>query len=505
MRRPSLSRSGYYAGVIAGLLASTVMIALGRIWNAPVPPQLLADRLTSLVPVSVFGALLGQFESSAKPLTFVLILLGQIALGGLVGALLAPIVARRGEVGNLFGATLAATFGALALVLAPLGGIGVFGWGATVGLATAVTSFFLVALTFAGALAIGLREDRARSGQSTVSRRTLLRFVAVGIPVVVGLGYLGRFFVALSEKSRVSDSPRTAEGLLPALTPVDDFYVVSKNFVDPNVALATWNLKIDGMVDAPRTYTYQDLTARPAVRHIATLECISNEVGGRYMSNGEWTGFPLKDLLAEVGVQPGVYDVVFHAADDYSDSIPLRAALDPDTFLVYEIGGVPLPAEHGYPLRLLVPNIYGMKNVKWITRISLQNSDYRGYWQQRGWSDVAIIQTMSRIDTPYSASKVIAGQATTVGGVAFAGSRGIARVEVSIDDGKTWRDAKLEPPLSPLSWVRWTYAWTPPAGRATLVVRAYDGTGAMQTADESDPLPDGATGYHRVSIRVGTS
>jgi hypothetical protein len=208
-------------------------------------------------------------------------------------------------------------------------------------------------------------------------------------------------------------------------------------------------------------------------------------------------------LLDAASVQPGVVDAVFYAEDDYSDSVPVAVALDPDTFVVHELDGLPLTKDHGFPIRLLVPNIYGMKNVKWLNRISLVDNNYKGYWQQRGWSDVATIQTMSRIDTPYFASQVITGTPTLVGGVAFAGSRGISRVQVSTDDGKSWQDAQVEQPLSPLSWARWRYTWTPTsAGMTTLKVRAADGTGALQTDVKNPPLPDGATGYDQTSVRV---
>ncbi|MBX5446376.1 molybdopterin-dependent oxidoreductase, partial [Sphaerobacter sp.] len=159
---------------------------------------------------------------------------------------------------------------------------------------------------------------------------------------------------------------------------------------------------------------------------------------------------------------------------------------------------------HGYPLRLIVPGIFGMKNVKWITRIEAVDRDFQGYWQERGWSDIATVQTMSRIDVPASNRTLVAGQPTLIAGIAFAGDRGISKVEVSTDDGETWAPATLDEPLSPLTWVLWRYEWTPiRPGRYHLVVRAYDGQGQVQDAKERPPLPDGATGYHTVSVRVG--
>lgn len=342
------------------------------------------------------------------------------------------------------------------------------------------------------------------AGEVDPSRRQVLRAISIGVPTLVAGAYLGRFFLNLSGKSEVHSSTTATGTLPPALTPPADFYEVSKNFNNPNVNAAGWKLELAGLVERPASYSYDQIKARPAQQHIATLECISNEVGDKYISNGQWTGFPLRTLLDEAGIKPGVVDVVLYGADDYSDSIPLAAALDPNTFVVYELGGQPLTPDHGYPLRLLVPNIYGMKNVKWLTKISLVNYDFKGYWQQRGWSDVATIQTMSRIDVPRGSATLPVGQAALVGGIAFAGSRGIKQVQVSFDNAKSWQDARLEPPLSPLSWVRWTYQWTPETqGAFRLAVRAMDGRGEFQTAEVEDPAPNGATGYHKISVRVG--
>ncbi len=498
------SRSGYIPGIVAALIASVVMLLLGRVWGAPVPTQLLSDRITSLTPVDVFGAILGKLESSAKPLIFVLLFIGQLVIGGLIGALLDGLLKRDNSPLRLFGAISVVTFAILGFVFAPLGEVGIFGQHSSAGSTTTALSFGIIAIVYAGVLVAWLA---ARESEFAVdndeSRRRVVSLVAIGVPVLLASAYLGKFFVALNKKSQVPSAPDTADGISPALTPIDDFYVVSKNFIDPTVAQGGWNLSIEGLVDNPQSYTYDQIRSRTATKHIATLECISNEVGGEYISNGEWTGFPLKQLLDEAGVKDGVVDVVFYAEDGYSDSIPLTVALDPNTFLVHELDGQPLTKDHGFPVRMLVPNIFGMKNVKWLNKIALVDNDFKGFWQHRGWSDVAVITTMSRIDYPRALDTVTVGQPIKVGGVAFAGSRGIKRVELSTDGGKTWNDAKLEKPLSSLSWVIWTFDWTPDGdGKVTLEVRATDGTGQTQTKDENPPLPDGSTGYHTVSVKV---
>jgi DMSO/TMAO reductase YedYZ molybdopterin-dependent catalytic subunit len=507
MRRIPFSRSGFLPGVVAALIASVAILVLGRIWSAPVPPQLLADRITSITPVDVFGAILGKLESSAKPLIFVLLLIGQIVLGGLVGGLLAGLLKRGNTPLKLFLVTSLVSFGLLGLVFSPLGDIGLFGRNSSVGSTTTIISFAIISLVFSGVVTAWLAAMNSDFAvEYDESRRRVVGFVAVGVPILLASAYIGKFFVALNKKSQVPAAPDTPDGISPALTSVDDFYVVSKNFIDPTVSQSSWKLSIEGLVEHPRSYTYNEIRSHPATKHIATLECISNEVGGEYISNGEWTGFPLKQLLDDAGVKPGVVKVVFYGDDGYSDSIPLAAAMDPNTFLVHELDGAPLPQEHGFPARMLVPNIYGMKNVKWLTKIALVDNDFKGFWQHRGWSDVAVVNTMSRIDYPEWLDTVTAGQPVKVGGVAFAGNRGISKVELSLDGGKTWNAASQQKPLSPLSWVIWTYQWTPQeAGKVSLVVRATDGTGQTQTSEENPPLPDGATGYDLVQVKIAAA
>jgi DMSO/TMAO reductase YedYZ molybdopterin-dependent catalytic subunit len=285
------------------------------------------------------------------------------------------------------------------------------------------------------------------------------------------------------------------------LTP-KDFYTISKNLIDPSVDIGTWSLKIDGLVERPTTYVYSDITALPTHSDYYTLQCISNGVGGELWGNAHWKGVRLVELLARVGLKPGIRKVVFHADDGYTDSIVLDAALRPDTLLAYEMNGEQLPKEHGYPARLLVPGIYGMKNVKWITRIELVDYDFKGYWMQRGWSDTAAYQTSTRIDVPANRAQVGAG-AVALGGVTFAGHRGIQKVEVSLDDGRSWEDALMKPALSQNAWNLWVLKKELGAGTYMVKVRAVDGNGAVQTDLEADPLPDGATGYHSILLRVG--
>src|SRR5262249_45098901 len=192
----------------------------------------------------------------------------------------------------------------------------------------------------------------------------------------------------------------------------------------------------------------------PAVEDYRTLVCISNEVGGDLIGNAHWRGVRLRDLLERAGPAPGAVKVVFTCADDYTDSIHFEKAMQPETLLVYEMNGEPLIPKHGYPARLLVPGIYGMKNVKWLRKIEVSDRDFRGFWQQRGWDDEAVIKTMSRIATLSSFSTVDA-EPLMIGGRAVAGDRGIQSVEVSVDNGQTWQEGELKPPLGAYTWGLW--------------------------------------------------
>lgn len=282
--------------------------------------------------------------------------------------------------------------------------------------------------------------------------------------------------------------------ITPVLTETKDFYHVSKNLSDPTVSSDGWTLKIMGKVNKPLTFTLADLQARATTKKITTLCCISNTIGGDLISTAQWQGVPLKDLLNEAGVQSGVIDLKVHAADDYEDSIPVAKGMDPDVMVVIGMNGEALPDYHGAPARLIVPNIYGMKNVKWLESIEVVDYQFKGYWETQGWSYSAITQIWGRIDEPESGSKVKQGPITATG-LAVAGNRGISRVEISLDGGKTWADATLEPSIDPpLTWVRWAYQFTAPNGKYNMLMRATDGTGQVMTDIDRDPLPDGATG-----------
>jgi DMSO/TMAO reductase YedYZ molybdopterin-dependent catalytic subunit len=287
-----------------------------------------------------------------------------------------------------------------------------------------------------------------------------------------------------------------------ALTPVANFYVVSKNFSDPIVDSRSWKLSIHGKVERPFSLGYDAFHALPATTETATLECVSNNVGGDLISTGLFAGPPLRDLVAMASPSGDADAVALRSRDGYTETIALGlVGADASILVAHTLDGAPLPDRHGFPARVLFPGHYGMRGPKWLEDIELVKGDGGGYWEGQGWSHDATVKTTARIDTPADGATLARG-AITIAGVAFAGTRGISAVEVSTDRGRSWRPAELGETPSPLSWTLWTFAWTPASGAYTVVVRARDGSGALQSAIVAPSFPSGASGYHSIHVNV---
>jgi hypothetical protein len=257
------------------------------------------------------------------------------------------------------------------------------------------------------------------------------------------------------------------------------------------------------MAAKPVTLTLDDLRALPSTTEYVTLECVSNDVGGPQISTGSFTGVPLANLVEMASPQSQASWVAFQARDGYTESLALSVVRSqPEILVAYDLNGAPLPTAHGYPARILIPGHYGMKGPKWLDSISLVNQEARGYWENQGWDHNAVVKTMSRIDAPQDGDIVKLGP-LVIGGVAFAGTRGISKVELSMDGGATWGEVPFDPPLSNLTWVVWRTSWTPAAeGAYRLSVRATDGSGNLQSKASAPSYPDGSTGYHTVQVSV---
>jgi hypothetical protein len=291
------------------------------------------------------------------------------------------------------------------------------------------------------------------------------------------------------------------------ITPNDEFYITTYSETVPSIEAKGFSLRIEGLVEKPYILTLKELEEMKDKTEFVTLECIGNPVGGDSISNALWDGVTLKKVIEKAVPKRGIVKTVFFAEDGYSDSIPYSLSLSEDVFLAFRMNGEPLPRKHGYPLRAIVPGIYGMKHVKWLSKIELVNYDFKGYWEKKGWSDEAIIPDKTQILMPMEGKSIPLGS-YVIGGVAFAGRYGISRVQISLDNKKTWQDAALKPPLSKWSWTIWSYNWKPSkAGDYTITVRGVDRAGKVQ---ESQSLfgrlfrsfPAGAKGLHSVNVRI---
>ena len=323
-----------------------------------------------------------------------------------------------------------------------------------------------------------------------------------------------RSTITLPRPTGTTIAPSPADGMLgvetgtgagklsPYLTPNDAFYRIDTALLTPQVDLASWRLKVDGLVDRPFELSYADLLAMPQVEEVVTLSCVSNEVGGELVGNASWTGVPLATLLERAGVQAGAGQLVGISVDGFTAGFPASAATDGRVALVaVGMNGEPLPADHGFPARLVVEGLYGyVSATKWLSEIRLAPWEgVDGYWIPRGWAKEAPIKTQSRIDVPRGTA-VPAGR-VPIAGVAWAPGRGISKVEVQVDDGP-WQEARLGEVRSDATWRQWMLPWDATPGSHRLRVRATDGSGRTQTEAETRPDPDGATGWHQRTVVV---
>ncbi|MGW0638549.1 molybdopterin-dependent oxidoreductase [Nocardia salmonicida] len=299
------------------------------------------------------------------------------------------------------------------------------------------------------------------------------------------------------------DADLRVPGLTSYLTPNSDFYRIDTALIVPQVSTDSWSLRIHGMVEQEITLTWDDLLRRTPVERLVTLACVSNPINGDLIGNARWLGYRLDELLAQARPLPDADMVLSHSKDGWTAGSPLSVLTDGrDALLAIGMNGEPLPVQHGYPARLVVPGLYGyVSATKWVTELEVTRFDRAtAYWTRRGWSAQGPIKTGTRIDTPRGRGRITQGR-TVIAGVAWAQHRGVTGVEVQIDNGD-WRPARLSTEVSVDTWRQWTYDWDATPGQHTLRARATDTTGLPQTAVEQDVVPDGATGYPTLTILV---
>jgi DMSO/TMAO reductase YedYZ molybdopterin-dependent catalytic subunit len=352
-------------------------------------------------------------------------------------------------------------------------------------------------------------------------RRLLLTGSAIGVAALAG-GLAGRFFAARSSAAPSeadAEIPPASElapalpsgadlsaqvaGLTPLVVPNDQFYQIDTALLTPIVDAASWQLRVHGMVDRETTLTWEELLQLPLFEQYVTIACVSNEVGGKLVGNAKWTGVRLREVLDMAGVQPGASQLVGRSVDGWTAGMPTAWVMDPqrEPMIAVRMNDQPLPPNHGFPARLIVPGLYGyVSATKWLTELELTTLEaFDGYWVPLGWSKEAPILTQSRIDTPRPGS-VAAGR-VPIAGIAWAPDRGISRVEIGIDGA--WQEARLSAPISDVTWVQWVLDWNATPGRHTIQVRATDGAGETQPEERTPPAPDGARGWDAVNVSVG--
>ena len=465
----------------------------------------IGDAVVDRVPAGVKNAAIALFGTGDKTA----LLIGTVLVAGVIGAWLGVAARRR-----------------FAVAVAGFMAFGVLGVVASAGdpQASPGATAVAVAIGLAAALALLWRLQHAADGREAddreaVDRRTFLRFAGAGLVVAAVAAWSGRLLrqrtaAVASRTALVVPSPTEAasplatgtdfgvEGLSPFVSPNDEFYRIDTALSVPRVDARTWRLKVTGMVDRPLNLTFDELVDQGLVEHWTTLCCVSNEVGGSLIGNAKWSGVPLRDVLDLAGIQIGASQIVGRSVDGWTAGFPREVAYDGRTALIaVAMNGEPLPIEHGFPARLVVPGLYGyVSATKWLSEIELTTWDaFDAYWVPRGWSKEGPIKTQSRIDTPKSGS--VAAGAVMVAGVAWAQQRGISRVEVQVDEGE-WDQARLADVPNIDTWRQWVWEWDATPGSHVLQVRATDADGVVQTAQRQPVMPDGATGYHRIIVQV---
>ncbi len=541
---PTASRSADIAAAAAGAIAAGVAIAVaeliaGLVAGAPSIIIAIGDLIIALQPPGAKDLMVTLFGDLDKP-----ILLGSIAIGALLVAAALGVAARRRWTIGVIGFLVAGGVALVAALRQPLTSsvLAVITIVVAIGIALAVLRMLLSYTAPAwqpasarvpgsaapgatgagstGGAAAYVSADDAMAAMPDWDRRSFLLAgggVAAGAVVagVVGRSLLqaqpsGPTVGALlppSTGAAASLPPDTAlpvDGITPIVVPNGRFYRIDTALSVPRVNVDTWNVTVKGMVDNQIVLTYDQLQAMPLFDQYVTIACVSNEVGGNLVGNALWTGVRLKDVLQSAGVQAGATQIVGRSVDGFTVGFPTEWAMDParEPMIALGMNGVPLPAEHGYPARLIIPGLFGyVSATKWLSEIELTTLEaFDAYWVPLGWAKEGPILTQSRIDVPRNDASVAPGR-VTVAGVAWAPDRGVDAVEVQVDDG-AWMPATISKALSDATWLQWMIDWDAPAGQHTISVRATDGTGTIQTADRSRPAPDGARGHHTITVNV---
>ena len=504
-------RSAALAGLAAGTAAlGGAELLAGVLPGAASPIIAVGDLVIALQPPGAKQFVVDLFGEADKLILNLFIV--AVAVGGAAGlGLLARTRPGLARIGFAGGGLLALAAGLRDPLSEPVTTLLVAG--TAVGIAIGVLSRLL-------RLAAEMGDSPAAEMPAWGRRRFIGASIAVmGLAAtsgVLGRGLLDRGRLTASNQAGAIPAPETiapspppgssleVEGISPLVTANRDFYRIDTALLVPRPDVATWRLRVTGMVDRPFELTYDELTALPLHEQYVTIACVSNEVGGDLVGNALWAGVRLKELLERAGVHPEATQIVGRAVDGFTVGFPTAHAIADrrEALVAVAMNGEALPPSHGYPARLIVPGLYGyVSATKWLTEIELTTLEaFDAYWVPLGWSKQAPILTQSRIDVPSSGARVPAG-AIAVAGVAWAPDRGISGVEVQVDEDG-WRPAEVSAPISDATWVQFVHRWEATAGDHLLRVRATDGRGEVQTDMRTPPAPDGSRGHHTVRVTV---
>ncbi|HWU47130.1 MAG TPA: molybdopterin-dependent oxidoreductase [Humibacter sp.] len=515
------ARMAHWLAAASGVLAALVTLAVAEIVAALVgapssPLFAVGSWIVDLAPPGFKEWIISVFGTDDKAMLF-------ICLGGallVVAALIGLLEFRRPPLG-LIGLGVIAAIATLLVVTRS---------GATVWWAAPTLIGSIIGILALQAAiqrlnrwrAAEARPRRVPGDESVVARRSFLVFVGVSAGIAIVAGGIARAINAGSaavttvrESLRLPRPARPAAavpgaadlrlpGLSPYVTPAADFYRIDTALQVPAVDPAHWKLTIGGMVEHPVSITFDELLALPLTEHMLTLACVSNDVGGDLVGNAAWLGYPIRELLARARPTSGADMVLSRSVDGWTAGTPLSVLTDPGTQALLAVGmnGNPLPLEHGFPVRMVVPGLYGyVSATKWVTELTVTRfSQAQGYWSDKGWSVLGPVKTASRIDRPRGGASIAAGR-YAVAGVAWDQHTGIQRVEVRVDHAD-WVQAQLAETVSADTWRQWVYEWDATPGRHTLQVRATNAKGETQTGIEASPAPNGATGWHTIDVTV---
>jgi len=514
MSRSKAFSAGLLAGLIAGIAMTVVMLALAC-FGVATPLAIIGDRLSVFIKPGPFLSIMGRVGgyNHLKQLGVGSTMAGQLFVSALAGAIFSLLMRRnpqRRVTAWTMSIFVVLPIAAIAIALWPVLGTSYIGLPIASGGAVTLIGFALSVLVFERTLVASFHfltrpEAGTESGEFTpaIGRRAL---ILGGLGVLIaggGVGLLRRLYRIATFSY---DGTQYKGRIVQPITPNDLFYCVTKNVIDPRVNVDLWHLEVNGLVQNPITYRFQDLKGFNQVEQETTLMCISNGLDAGLISNAVWKGITLRDLIDPAGPMADARRVRLFGVDNYTDTIPLEKALDQATILAWAMNGVDLPHRHGYPLRAIVPGYFGEKHVKWLTRIELTGDNVKGFYETQGWGPDFMTPTRSRIDAPDHESRFSLGQLSgpiEVKGIAFGGDRGISRVEISDDDGETWTDASIHYAGTKLTWALWTYEWRPDGpDDYALVVRATDGEGAVQEWEEDRNPFSGVTGFHKIAVHV---